>query len=80
MTSDPILDRLQPVFRDVFGQPDLTVGRTTTAADVAGWDSLKHIDLIVAVEDTFGVRFKTSELGKLEDVGSLVDILRARTA
>ncbi len=78
MTSDPILEQLNGVFRDVFRDPTLSVQRATMAADVPGWDSLRHIDLVVAVEDEFGVRFKSSELGKLDNVGALVDLLRGR--
>lgn len=78
MPVPPTLDQLTGIFRDVFALPDLTVGRATTAADVPGWDSLKHIDLIVAIEDEFDFRFKSSELGGLADVGALVDIIEAR--
>jgi acyl carrier protein len=75
---DDLERSLNDVFREVFDQDDLQVSRSTTAADVAGWDSLKHIDLIVAVEDRFGVRFKTAEVARLDDVGALIDLLRAK--
>ena len=73
--SDAITPRLQEVFREVFRQPDLTISRTMTAADVQGWDSLRHIELIVAVETAFSVRFKTVEVSRLQTVGDLIDRL-----
>lgn len=75
---DAIEEALNAVFREVFGRDDLVVDRSTTAADVDGWDSLKHIDLIVAVEDRFGIRFKTAEVARLGDVGGLIDLVRAK--
>jgi acyl carrier protein len=73
--SDALTPRLQEVFREVFRQPDLTISRTMTAADVQGWDSLRHIELIVAVETAFSVRFKTVEVSRLQTVGDLIDRL-----
>jgi acyl carrier protein len=46
---------------------------------VDGWDSLTHIRLILTVEKTFKVKFSTSEIGKLENVGALVALIKART-
>ena len=57
-----ILERIQPVFRDVMDQPSLHVQRESDARSVEGWDSLVHINLILAVEQEFGVRFALGEL------------------
>ena len=51
------------------------ISRGMTAADVQGWDSLRHIELIVAVETAFSVRFKTVEVSRLQTVGDLIDRL-----
>lgn len=70
-----IVERLQPVFRDVLDLPSLVVGRETTAQAVPGWDSLAHINLILAVEQEFGVRFALGELEELKNVGDMVDLI-----
>jgi acyl carrier protein len=75
---DECLDRLNEVFRDVFLDDDLVVSRETTAQDVVGWDSLMHVTLIVNVEKAFGVRFRSSEVAGLKNVGDLADLIRAR--
>ncbi len=49
MTRDEIYDRLNEVFRDVFDDESITVNDKTTSADIDGWDSLEHINLIAAV-------------------------------
>src|SRR5947209_6802313 len=70
MTAD-VATRVQDVFRDVFDDPELNISDSMTARDVDGWDSLKHIDLIVALEQAFRVRFTTSEVTRLRNVGEL---------
>ena len=76
MTTQQILDRLNPVFQDIFDDESLTVTEQTTADDVDGWDSLTHITLISAVEDEFGIRFAMKDLVKLKDVGELARLVR----
>ncbi len=75
---EEILDRLQPVFRDVFENPDLTVGRESNAMTVDGWDSLAHVNLIAAVEVAFGVRFALGELEELQNVGDMIGLIRRK--
>lgn len=78
--TDQLLIKLQHVFRRVLNQPALVLARELTAADVKGWDSLKHVELIVSIESAFGIRFKTAEVGAMNDVGELVDMVIAKTA
>ena len=66
------LEQVNEVFRRVFDNTSLTVTSTTTSEDVAGWDSLSHVNLIVAVEQTFGVKITRKELLSLQNVGDLV--------
>jgi acyl carrier protein len=75
MPPEQILAELTDLFRDVFERPDLTLTRQTTAQDVEGWDSVNHINVIVAAEMHFGVKFKTAELDEMKNVGELVDLI-----
>lgn len=68
-------ERLTQTFRSTFGKPDIAVSRTTTASDVKEWDSLMHINLIVAVEKEFKIRFTTKEVMALNNVGDLADTI-----
>ncbi len=74
-----IRQQVQDVFREVFEDPALLLDDRMTAEDVDGWDSLAHINLIVAIEKRRGVRFATAEISRLKDdganVGSLVELV-----
>lgn len=70
-----IFESLTEVFRQVFDDETLTIGETTTAQDVAEWDSLHHITLIVAIEAEFGIKFKSSEYEEMANVGALVNLI-----
>jgi acyl carrier protein len=75
-------DDVQDVFRSVFDDDQLTVTQSTTAADVAGWDSLGHINLIIAIEKRFGIKFANAEISRLKadgsNVGTLIDMLQQK--
>jgi acyl carrier protein len=73
-----IYDRLTEIFKDVFDEDSIRATPTLSAQDVDGWDSLTHIRLILTVEKAFKIKFSTSEIGKLEKVGDLVALIRAR--
>jgi acyl carrier protein len=75
-----ILDRLTTVFREVFEDDALVIHDATTADDIDEWDSLQHIVLVLAVEREFKVRLNPAEVGKLENVGAMADLLAARAA
>ena len=73
MTREEIYVKLNEVFQDVFDDEDIMVNDSTVASDVDGWDSLEHINLIVAVERCFGIKFTMGETTGLKNVGEMVD-------
>lgn len=77
--ADSIPPTVLATFRAVLDQPDLELTRATTANDVEGWDSLSHIQILVALEREFGVRFTAAEIADLKDLGSLCDVLAAKS-
>jgi acyl carrier protein len=72
--------RLTGIFRTLFNDPGLELRDDLTARDVAGWDSLNHVNLMILIEEEFGVRFSTGEVSALQDVGELRRLLAAKTA
>lgn len=72
------IEKVQRVFREVFENPDLSIFPDMTAKDVEGWDSFNHINLIVALEEIFGVSFTTEEIGGMANVGDLVKLLQKK--
>jgi acyl carrier protein len=77
MDEPQIYARLTEIFSDVFDE-DIHVNPELSAKDVDGWDSLSHIRLVLTIEKAFKIKFSTSEIGKLENVGDLVTLIKAR--
>ena len=78
MEESQIYTRLAEIFENVFGENPIKITPELSAKDVDGWDSLTHIRLILTVEKAFKVKFSTSEIGKLENVGDLVALIATR--
>lgn len=69
------IEQLTPIFREVFDDADIVLTRQTTADDIDAWDSLSHMNLIMAVELKFKVKFALGELQSLKNVGELADLV-----
>ena len=78
MTREEIFMALDEIFQDEFDDDAIHVDETTTADDIDGWDSLEHINLIVAVERHFGMKFKMAEVTDMKNVGEMADIIAER--
>jgi acyl carrier protein len=75
MESTEILEQLTGIIREVLDDPSVELKPETTATDVPAWDSLAHINIVVATEMGFGVKFKTAELQQLRNVGEFVILI-----
>ena len=80
MRQQEIYAQLTSIFHDLFDDDTLVVTPGLTAADVPEWDSFNHINLIVAVEARFKIKFQTAELEQLHTVGHLVELIAAKLA
>jgi len=80
MTRETLLSRLNEIFNDVLDQTDIQLKDTTTADDVMDWDSLSHIQLIVAIEKHFKIKFTTAEIGNFRNVGEMCDAIMKKIA
>jgi acyl carrier protein len=78
MTRDEIFSKLTALMRDTFDDDALTPSMSTTADDIAEWDSANHVLLMVAIEAEFDVRFETDEITAPENVGELVDLIQIK--
>lgn len=73
-----ITEKLTSIFRTVFNDEAIVLRGDLTANEVANWDSLTHMMMIGEVEKVFSIKFKLKELGKLENVKSLVDLIESK--
>jgi len=78
MERNEILKRVEEIFRDELEQENLVLTDDTTAEDVEGWDSLSHIQLVAAMEEAFGIEFKSREILSWENIGDLVDCIQKK--
>ena len=75
MTREEAYGRLNRVFQDVFDDETISVNDATTSNDIEDWDSFEHINLVVAVEKEFGIKFSMGQTNKLKNVGEMLDII-----
>lgn len=80
MSNNDILGLLQPIFRQVFNEQLLQISLEFDSSMIEGWDSIMHINLIVAIEERFNIIFTTEEIGNLICVGSIVDLIERKTS
>ena len=80
MERSAIIERLIEVMEDVFDLDAIEYRDELSAADIEEWDSLSNIRFIVAVEKEFGVRLTNSEIGGLENVGQLVQLIAEKSS
>jgi acyl carrier protein len=84
MTIDETRKQVQQIFREVFDDGTLVLRDGMTAADVDGWDSLMHLNLIIAIEKRLGIRFATAEISRLnsdgQNVGDLLDMVKRKSS
>lgn len=78
MEKNEIYVKLNEIFRDVLDNDEIELQDSTTADDIEEWDSLGHIQLVVAIEKAFGLKFQSSEIISWKNVGEMVDAIESK--
>lgn len=73
-----ILKQVNDIFIDTLDEEDIVIEEKTQAADVDEWDSLTHIQLVVAIEKHFKIRFNSKEIQSWNDVGEMLDTIQEK--
>lgn len=73
--SQMILPELKSAILEVLALDDWDMNESTKASEIAGWDSLHHVSVILAIEKHFNVRFKSVEVLRLKNLGDLQHLL-----
>jgi acyl carrier protein len=77
---DPIIyDVLTDIFRKVFDRGDMIITPELTAMDVPGWNSFRQIEIIIEIEERYGIRLESEDVDHLENVGDLADVIASKT-
>jgi len=80
MEKSEILSLVTEIFRDVLDNEEIVLADTTTANDIEEWDSLSHIQLIVAIEKDFKIKFTSAEILSWKNVGEMIDNISKKLA
>ena len=78
MTQRDIFIEVQQIFRDIFDDQELLIDNNTNSDSLDNWDSLNHINLVVAIERKFEIKFKLGELQNLKNVGEMINLLKEK--
>ena len=76
MTREAIFEELTEIFRDIFDDEEIELTDETTADDIEDWDSLEQINLLVAIEKKFSVKFKLDDVSHLANIGDMVSLVQ----
>ena len=78
MEKDDVLKKVNEIFKDVLDDDNIVLSYATTANDVDDWDSLNHIQLVVAIEKAFKIRFTAKEIHSWNNVGEMINSILAK--
>lgn len=74
-SPEDVAERVRATVAEHFEVPVDTITRDTSAEDVEGWDSVAHVELVLGLEEDYGIEFEPAELTAMNDVGALIDII-----
>ena len=80
MTRNEVYERVNDIFRKIFDDGEITVNDATAAGDIEDWDSLEQINILVAMEKAFSIKFSVDDVSGLENVGQTVDLILKKLA
>jgi acyl carrier protein len=75
-----VFSTMTAVFMRVFDDDSIKLYDAATAQDVPGWDSLTHINLIIEIEEEFGLKFTVDDISDLKNVGEMVAMVEKKLA
>ncbi len=79
MSTEEIIKQVNEIFIEVLDNPGIVINYETTSPDVEEWDSLNHIQLVVAIEKHFKIRFTAAEIVNFSNVGEMCEAIKTKT-
>jgi len=73
------LEKLSDIFRDIFDDESLVLTGEASPDDIEGWDSLAQINIIMACEAEFGIKFDINDITGIKSAGDIVDLIERKS-
>ena len=77
MKDNEKIDVIQSIFRDVLSNKNIIISRNSTPEDIEGWDSLVNINIVVALEEHFKIKFSLDEITNINSVEDIVKMIES---
>lgn len=78
MSREEIFENLNEIFRSNFDDEGIELTDKTSSKDIEDWDSLEQINLVMAIQDRFHVKFNIDEVNAMQNVGEMADEILAK--
>lgn len=78
MQRNQLLEQINKIFIDILDNDQIVLSEQTVADDIAEWDSLTHIQLVVAIEKSFSIRFTSKEIQSWKNVGEMINCIQSK--
>ncbi len=75
MNKDEVIEKLVPIFKEVFEDKNLKISVDSNSDNINGWDSLNHIYLVVAIEEKFKIKFLAEDIQSWDNVGDMAEYI-----
>ena len=75
MTSSTTFDQLRAIASDIFGEPAQEITESSSPETIESWDSVQHLNLVLAMEEQFAVQFDPEEMDQMKNMGEIAGLL-----
>ena len=75
MTSSTTFEQLRGIASDIFGVPAQEITESSSPETIESWDSVQHLNLVLAMEEQFGVQFDPEEMDQMKNMGEIAGLL-----
>ena len=75
MSIEKVIEKIKPIFKDIFDDESLNINKNSNSDNVDGWDSLNHILLVVEIEKKLKIEFSAGEIASYKNVGEMCEAI-----
>ena len=73
-----MLPQVRAIAADLFGVAEDAIGAESSPETVEGWDSIQHLNLVLALEERFGFQLSPEDMDEMRTVGQIAHVVERR--